>query len=214
MAVIALLSLLFRTKQSLIHFPTAERKLEIQKKNEKKAVKGPQWRSSDSNRKKKPVLKYATIEDLKKSGGYGIADSDEEEFAETDLEKPEMKIVDMTGKEQRVITAGQVPSQKARKKNKSESSSDSSSSSSEDEIEKIWACKELEHNLEMLVKNGQNEYLKTIRQHKENENRKEHIKYEKVKTGRRGHIGIYITEKLFYYFRNGIKKVSKMMKIC
>ena len=170
-----------RTKQSLIHFPTAEILKKQEAKQERKAQKGPQWRASESNRKKKPNYKFTSVEELKKSGGYGVqSDYEDEELEEM---KPEFKIVDMTGKEQRVITdMNQIPSQKAdqKKKKKSDESSDSSesSSSSEDEADKVWSCKELEHNLDTLVRNAKNDILKTERAYQEDDNRREHYKYE------------------------------------
>jgi len=170
-----------RTKQSLIHFPTAEVLKKQEAKQERKAQKGPQWRASDTNRKKKPNYKFTSVEELKRSGGYGVQSDDEEEPIEE--MKPEFKIVDMTGKEQRVITdMNQIPSQKAdqKKKKKSDESSDSSesSSSSEDEADRVWMCKELEHNLDTLVRNAKNEILKTERAHQEDDNRRHHYKYE------------------------------------
>ena len=151
-------------------------------KQVKKAAKGPQWRASESNKKKKPNYKFTSVEDLKKSGGYGVESEDED--AQLEEMKPEFKIVDMTGKEQRVITdMNQIPSQKADSKKKKKSdessdSSDSSSSSEEDETDKVWSCKELEHNLDTLVRNAKNEILKNERAHQENDNRRHHYKYE------------------------------------
>ena len=172
-----------RTKQSLIHFPTAEILKKQEAKQERKAQKGPQWRASETNRKKKPNYKFTSVEELKRSGGYGVQ-SDDEDQEQLEEMKPEFKIVDMTGKEQRVITdMNQIPSQKAgqKKKKKSDESSDSSESSSssdEDEADRVWACKELEHNLDTLVRNAKNEILKTERAHQEDDNRRHHYKYE------------------------------------
>jgi hypothetical protein len=73
----------------------------------------------------------------------GVTDSgDEEDFEVKENTSSGMKIIDMTGKEQRVITdTRQLPSQKPNKKNKHKGSDDDSSSSSssdesEDEIDK------------------------------------------------------------------------------
>ena len=78
---------------------------------------------------------YKTVDQLIKTGGMAIKESDEE--SDELEEKPGVKIIDMTGKEQRVITdARQLPSQKPSKKKEKNSDSSSESSSSEDEIEK------------------------------------------------------------------------------
>merc|ERR1711962_849857 len=87
-----------RTKQSLIHFPTAEVLKKQEAKQERKAQKGPQWRASETTKKKKPHYKFTSVEELKKSGGYGVQSDDEGDQLEE--MKPEFKIVDMTGKEQ------------------------------------------------------------------------------------------------------------------
>ena len=77
---------------------------------------------------------YKTVDELIQSGGMATKDSDEEPEIE---EKPEVKIIDMTGKQQRVITdARQLPSQKPSKKKDKDSDSSSDSSSSEEEVEK------------------------------------------------------------------------------
>ena len=68
-----------RTKQSLIHFPTAEVLKKQEAKQERKAQKGPQWRASETNRKKKPNYKFTSVEGLKRSGGYGVQSGDEDQ---------------------------------------------------------------------------------------------------------------------------------------
>ena len=68
-----------RTKQSLIHFPTAEVLKKQEAKRKRKAQKGPQWRASETNRKKKPNYKFTSVEELKRSGGYGVQSDDEDQ---------------------------------------------------------------------------------------------------------------------------------------
>ena len=92
-----------------------------------------------------------------------------------------VKIIDMTGKNQRIITDTRyIPSQKGKKRSKSEGSSDSSSdSSSEEEVEKVWSCPELEYNLNELVKNTERELLKRAREKTQREEHVLHRNHEK-----------------------------------
>ena len=70
---------------------------------------------------------------------------------------------------------------KKRKRSTDDSSDDSdSSASSEDETEKVWSCKELEHNLTTLIGHAKNEILKSEREKREQEDRKHNYSYEQV----------------------------------
>ncbi|CBY13754.1 unnamed protein product [Oikopleura dioica] len=172
-----------RTKQSLLHFPTEEVKQKAKEKQEKKELKGPQWKVTQqrATKKRRPVYQYKTVDQLLSGSGHAMRDSDSED--ELPQQKTAgVKIIDMTGKSQRIITDTRyIPSQKGKKKRHSDGSS-SSDSSSEDEVEKVWSCPELEYNLNELVKNTEREILKRAREKTQREEHKLHRSHEKETT--------------------------------
>ena len=151
-------------------------------KQEKKELKGPQWKVTQqrATKKRRPVYQYKTVDQLLSGSGHAMRDSDSED--ELPQQKTAgVKIIDMTGKSQRIITDTRyIPSQKGKKKAHSDGSS--SDSSSEEEVEKVWSCPELEYNLNELVKNTEREILRRAREKTQREEHKLHRSHEKETT--------------------------------
>ena len=172
----------------MIHFPTEEIKKKAEVAQKKKDAKGPQWKAqSVSARRVKPQYVYKTVDELIRTGGMGVtvSDGEDDDFDQRATATPtEMKIIDMTGKEQRVITdARQLPSQKPKRKQSKDSTgsgSSSDSSDSEDDIDKVWSCKELEHNLDTLCKNAERDILKREREKRDRDDQVYNLQFERV----------------------------------
>ena len=103
----------------------------------KKEAKGPQWKArTPQGRKQKAKYVYRSVDELIQSGGMAVH-RDSEEDEPTPVEPQKVEIIDMTGKEQRVIRdARMIPSQKPSKKAHSSDDSSDESSESEEEVEK------------------------------------------------------------------------------
>ena len=95
----------FQSIFSLLHFPTEEVKQKAKEKQEKKELKGPQWKVTQqrATKKRRPVYQYKTVDQLLSGSGHAMRDSDSED--ELPQQKTAgVKIIDMTGKSQRIIT--------------------------------------------------------------------------------------------------------------
>uniref|UniRef100_A0A8C5PIU2 Tuftelin-interacting protein 11 n=1 Tax=Leptobrachium leishanense TaxID=445787 RepID=A0A8C5PIU2_9ANUR len=138
-----------RTKQSLKDFPTVDSEEEEDKEFQKELS---QWRKDPGGSKKKPKYSYKTVEELKAKGrGAKSISAPQKEISQ-------VKVIDMTGREQKVYYSY---SQIAHKHNVPE---EGSSQAGKEEKLQGFVLPELEHNLQLLIDMTEQEIIQNDRQ--------------------------------------------------
>lgn len=138
-----------RTAQSLQDFPAVDSDEEAEKEFRKELQ---QWKKDPTGTKKKPKYLYKTVEELKAKGRV------DRKLAAPQTELSQVKVIDMTGREQRVYYSY---SQMA---NKHDIPDDNTQQSEKDSKAPTFCLPELEHNLKLLVDMTEQEIIQNDRQ--------------------------------------------------
>lgn len=138
-----------RTKQSLKDFPVVDSEDEEEQEFQKELS---QWRKDPGGAKKKPKYAYKTVEELKAKGKGGkIISAPQKEISQ-------VKVIDMTGREQKVYYSY---SQFSHKHNVP---GESTAPGVKEEKPQGFALPELEHNLQLLIDMTEQEIIQNDRQ--------------------------------------------------
>ncbi|XP_002736553.1 tuftelin-interacting protein 11, partial [Saccoglossus kowalevskii] len=129
-----------------------------------------QWKKGPEA-KQKPKYSYKTIDDVKEKAKTSTKKS---RLADTALTK--VKVIDMTGKEKRVLSGYDQISQKH-----SRPDEDSGTSSPITIDQTAFTMPELQHNLDLLVEMAEQEIIKNDRQLHHEEDTVVHLRHEEVK---------------------------------
>ncbi|NXB05950.1 TFP11 protein, partial [Cnemophilus loriae] len=138
-----------RTPQSLQDFPVADSEEEAEEKFQKLS----QWRKDPNRGKKKPKYSYATVEELKAKGRIS------KKLAAPQKELSQVKVIDMTGREQKVYYSY---SQISHKHNIPDDSPQQPLG--KDSKPQGFALPELEHNLQLLINITEQEIVQSDQQ--------------------------------------------------
>ncbi|NP_001087642.2 tuftelin-interacting protein 11 [Xenopus laevis] len=138
-----------RTKQSIKDFPVVDSEEEEEKDFQKEMS---QWRKEPGGGKKKPKYSYKTVEELKAKGRVGKS------LSAPQKEISQVKVIDMTGREQKVYYSY---SQLAQKHN---IPGEAPGQGVKEEKPQGFALPELEHNLQLLIDMTEQEIIQNDRQ--------------------------------------------------
>ncbi|XP_074869059.1 tuftelin-interacting protein 11 [Carettochelys insculpta] len=139
-----------RTSQSLQDFPVVDSEEEAEEEFQKELS---QWRKDPTGGKKKPKYAYKTVEELKAKGRIG------KQLAAPQKELSQVKVIDMTGREQRVYYSY---SQISHKHNIPDDNPQQPLG--KDSKPQAFALPELEHNLQLLIDITEQEIIQNDRQ--------------------------------------------------
>ncbi|TRY84761.1 hypothetical protein DNTS_027444 [Danionella cerebrum] len=139
-----------RTKQSLQDFPVVDSEEEEEKEFQKELG---QWRKEPGTAKKKPKYSYKTIEELKAHGAVTSIS-----MSRPAGELAQVKVIDMTGREQRVYNSYSHMSQKH-----SVPEEATLSVRTQEQKTSGFALPELEHNLKLLIELTEQDILQSAR---------------------------------------------------
>ncbi|CAO2629058.1 Tuftelin-interacting protein 11 [Lemmus lemmus] len=138
-----------RTTQSLQDFPVADSEEEAEEEFQKELS---QWRKDPSGSKKKPKYSYKTVEELKAKGRIS------KKLTAPQKELSQVKVIDMTGREQKVYYSYSQISHK-------HSVPDEGLPLLAQEAKVPgFALPELEHNLQLLIERTEQEIIQSDRQ--------------------------------------------------
>ncbi|XP_054852639.1 tuftelin-interacting protein 11 [Eublepharis macularius] len=140
-----------RTSQSLQDFPVADSEDEAEEEFQKDLS---QWRKDPSGGKKKPKYAYKTVEELKAKGRAG------KQLSAPQKELAQVKVIDMTGREQKVYYSYSQISQK----HNIPDDSPQQLPLGKDAKPQAFALPELEHNLQLLIDLTEQEIIQNDRQ--------------------------------------------------
>ncbi|KAG5282785.1 hypothetical protein AALO_G00059910 [Alosa alosa] len=140
-----------RTQQSLQDFPVVDSEEEEEKEFQKELG---QWRREPGVGKKKPKYSYRTVEELKAHGKVS-----DRGMVTPAGELAKVKVIDMTGREQRVYYSYSQMSQKH-----SVPEEPTLSEAVREQKPSGFALPELEHNLKLLIELTEQEILQSARQ--------------------------------------------------
>jgi tuftelin-interacting protein 11 len=162
-----------RTQRSLVDFPTKPDSDEEEEKKFRQELH--QWKKGTQvEKKKKPKYVYKTADELLKEGGTSWQPRSKGSEKLDELGK--VKVIDMTGKEQRVLTGYHALA------HKHDAPRDSSPPPySQTQGKKVFDMPELLHNLDLLVEMAEDEIIQSDRKLKHNEDLAVNLKYEKEK---------------------------------
>ncbi|KTF82103.1 hypothetical protein cypCar_00034866 [Cyprinus carpio] len=140
-----------RTQQSLQDFPVVDSEEEEEKEFQREIG---QWRKEPGTAKKKPKYSYKTVEELKAHG----------KLANKSMSRPagelaQVKVIDMTGREQKVYHSYSHMSQKH-----SAPEEAPLSVSTREQKTSGFSLPELEHNLKLLIELTEQDILQSARQ--------------------------------------------------
>ncbi|XP_053576508.1 tuftelin-interacting protein 11 [Bombina bombina] len=138
-----------RTKQSLVDFPVVDSEEQEGEKDSQKEQS--QWRKDSSGTKKKPKYSYKTVEELKAKGKGG------KPISAPQKEISQVKVIDMTGREQKVYYSY---SQMSHKHN----IPGDPAPGEKEEKPQGFVLPELEHNLQLLIDMTEQEIIQNDRQ--------------------------------------------------
>ncbi|NXH92517.1 TFP11 protein, partial [Edolisoma coerulescens] len=139
-----------RTSQSLQDFPVVDSEEEAEEEFQKELS---QWRKDPNGGKKKPKYSYKTVEELKAKGRIN------KQLAAPQKELSQVKVIDMTGREQKVYYSY---SQISHKHNIPDDSPQQPLG--KDSKPQGFALPELEHNLQLLIDITEQEIIQSDRQ--------------------------------------------------
>ncbi|NXQ39667.1 TFP11 protein, partial [Catharus fuscescens] len=139
-----------RTTQSLQDFPVVDSEEEAEEEFQKELS---QWRKDPNGGKKKPKYSYKTVEELKAKGRIS------KQLAAPQKELSQVKVIDMTGREQKVYYSY---SQISHKHNIPDDSPQQPLG--KDSKPQGFALPELEHNLQLLIDITEQEIIQSDRQ--------------------------------------------------
>ncbi|KAF7240762.1 Tuftelin-interacting protein 11 [Varanus komodoensis] len=140
-----------RTSQSLQDFPVVDSDEEAEEEFQKELS---QWRKDPSGGKKKPKYSYKTVEELKARGRAG------KQLSAPQKELAPVKVIDMTGREQKVYYSYSHISQKH---NIPDEDSQQGPLGRDAKVQ-AFALPELEHNLQLLIDLTEQEIIQNDRQ--------------------------------------------------
>uniref|UniRef100_A0A8D0E6M9 Tuftelin-interacting protein 11 n=1 Tax=Salvator merianae TaxID=96440 RepID=A0A8D0E6M9_SALMN len=140
-----------RTTQSLQDFPIVDSDEEAEEEFQKELS---QWRKDPSGGKKKPKYTYKTVEELKAKGRVG------KQLSTPQKELAQVKVIDMTGREQKVYYSY---SQISQKHSIPDDGSQQPPAGKEARLQ-AFALPELEHNLQLLIDLTEQEIIQNDRQ--------------------------------------------------
>ncbi|XP_043831797.1 tuftelin-interacting protein 11 isoform X2 [Dromiciops gliroides] len=143
-----------RTTQSVQDFPVVDSEEEAEEEFQKELS---QWRKDPSGGKKKPKYSYKTVEELKAKGRIG------KKLSAPQKELSQVKVIDMTGREQKVYYSY---SQISHKHNMPEDGAQQQQlpQPGKDTKPQAFALPELEHNLQLLIDITEQEIIQNDRQ--------------------------------------------------
>ncbi|NP_001091078.1 tuftelin-interacting protein 11 isoform X1 [Monodelphis domestica] len=143
-----------RTTQSVQDFPVVDSEEEAEEEFQKELS---QWRKDPSGGKKKPKYSYKTVEELKAKGRIG------KKLSAPQKELSQVKVIDMTGREQKVYYSY---SQISHKHNIPEDGLQQQQLPlpGKDAKPQAFALPELEHNLQLLIDITEQEIIQNDRQ--------------------------------------------------
>ncbi|XP_030624450.1 tuftelin-interacting protein 11 [Chanos chanos] len=139
-----------RTKQSLQDFPVVDSEEEEEKEFQRELG---QWRREPGTGKKKPKYSYKTVEELKAHGKLS-----NKSMTTPAGELAQVKVIDMTGREQKVYYSY---SQMRQKHSVPEEAS--LSVTAKEQRSSGFALPELEHNLKLLIELTEQDILQSVR---------------------------------------------------
>ncbi|XP_060106869.1 tuftelin-interacting protein 11 [Heteronotia binoei] len=141
-----------RTSQSLQDFPVVDSEEEAEEEFQKELS---QWRKDPSGSKKKPKYTYKTVEELKAKGRAG------KQLTAPQKDLAQVKVIDMTGREQKVYYSY---SQISQKHNIPDDNPQQPLPLGKDAKPQAFALPELEHNLQLLIDLTEQEIIQNDRQ--------------------------------------------------
>ncbi|XP_020657513.3 tuftelin-interacting protein 11 [Pogona vitticeps] len=144
-----------RTTQSLQDFPVVDSDEEAEEEFQKELS---QWRKDPSGGKKKPKYTYKTVEELKAKGRAG------KQLAAPQKELAQVKVIDMTGREQKVYYSYSQISQKHNIPDDSPQQPPVPGLLGKEAKAQAFALPELEHNLQLLIDLTEQEIIQNDRQ--------------------------------------------------
>ncbi|XP_078083506.1 tuftelin-interacting protein 11 [Mustelus asterias] len=139
-----------RTEQSLKDFPIVDSDEEADEDFQKEMS---QWRKDPTGGKKKPKYSFKTVEELKAKGATSLG----RKMATPQTELSQVKVIDMTGKEQKVYYSYSQMNQK-------HDIPDDTQSPVKDAKSEGFSLPELEHNLQLLIEMTEQEIIQNDRQ--------------------------------------------------
>ncbi|XP_028566243.2 tuftelin-interacting protein 11 isoform X1 [Podarcis muralis] len=141
-----------RTTQSLQDFPVVDSDEEAEEEFQKELS---QWRKDPGGGKKKPKYTYKTVEELKAKGRAG------KQLSAPQKELAQVKVIDMTGREQKVYYSY---SQISQKHNIPDDNPQLPPPLGKDSKAQAFSLPELEHNLQLLIDLTEQEIIQNDRQ--------------------------------------------------
>jgi len=171
-----------RTKQSRIHFPTANDKTEAEDDHTEKA--GQQWRKDElSSGKQKPKYKFVTVDELRKSGktstrrytGANQAGSKVAKLSSTS-ELSKVKVIDMTSKQTKVFSGYHAIAGRGVKYSDAESEDEMLN----DNNPEAFHCHELLYNIQELIDDTEKNIISVDKQKRYESDRLVSINKEEI----------------------------------
>ncbi|KAL6067657.1 hypothetical protein STEG23_031461 [Scotinomys teguina] len=145
-----------RTAQSLQDFPVADSEEEAEEEFQKELS---QWRKDPSGSKKKPKYSYRTVEELKAKGRVS------KKLAAPQKELSQVKVIDMTGREQKVYYSySQISHKHSVPDEGLPLLAQLPPTAGKEAKVPGFALPELEHNLQLLIERTEQEIIQSDRQ--------------------------------------------------
>ncbi|CAH6778721.1 tuftelin-interacting protein 11 [Phodopus roborovskii] len=145
-----------RTTQSLQDFPVADSEEEAEEEFQKELS---QWRKDPSGSKKKPKYSYKTVEELKAKGRVS------KKLTAPQKELSQVKVIDMTGREQKVYYSySQISHKHSAPDGGLPLLAQLPATAGKEAKVPGFALPELEHNLQLLIEHTEQEIIQSDRQ--------------------------------------------------